>query len=309
MTKTYIKILFIITLFFACIQFFIPEMYAGYLPIPVKSDVTSVSIRYNQSWDITSQINTIGFSFLRTLKVILQWVLLIFLVYIGAQMIMSMGSDEKELGAAKRQIRYALLGLLFINIPWTIYSVFNKSGAPDIIIDGNITNSAWKNPDVTNDNSLIADIFNLWNTLNDNIIWFLKVMIFWVAVFMFVYAWIRILTSQWREERVKESKEKIMYGVLALIFLGFIEAWKRLAFGGVITDGINIVQTLANLALFLAAPIALFFLTMAGYYYITSAGDEEKIKKAKRIIVTIVIATVILLASYSFLLDLSTLVA
>jgi uncharacterized membrane protein len=88
---------------------------------------------------------------------------------------------------------------------------------------------------------------------------------------MFILAGIRILTSQGREERIKESKEKIVYGTLALIFVGIIEAWKRLAFGGVIADGFNLFQTLANLALFFAAPVALFFLTLAGYYYITSA--------------------------------------
>lgn len=124
---------------------------------------------------------------------------------------------------------------------------------------------------------------------------------------MIVYEGIKIMTARGRDEIVTEAKTKIIYSLLALVFLGFIEAWKNLAFGGSITDGVNIVGTLAQLALFFAAPTAIFFLTLAGYYYITSQGDEEKVKKAKNIIVSIVIATVLLLASYTFLLDLATL--
>jgi len=48
-------------------------------------------------------------------------------------------------------------------------------------------------------------------------------------------------------------------------------------------------------------------LTLAGYYYITSNGDEDKVKKAKSIIINVLIAIVLLLASYTFLLDLKTL--
>jgi hypothetical protein len=42
---------------------------------------------------------------------------------------------------------------------------------------------------------------------------------------------------------------------------------------------VSLITRLINLALFFAAPTALFFLTLAGYYYITSNGDEERAKK------------------------------
>jgi len=64
---------------------------------------------------------------------------------------------------------------------------------------------------------------------------------------------------------------------------------------------------MASLALFFAGPVAIFFLTIAGYYYISSNGKEDRIKKAKSIVINTVLATLILLASYTFLLDLATL--
>jgi hypothetical protein len=80
--------------------------------------------------------------------------------------------------------------------------------------------------------------------------------------------------------------------------------WKEVVFEWKIQDGANFFGTMSNLALFFAWPIAIFFLTLAWYYYITSNGDEERVKKAKAIIINTLIATVILLASYTFLKDL-----
>ena len=123
---------------------------------------------------------------------------------------------------------------------------------------------------------------------------------------MMTLAGIQLITSRGRDEKLKEAKAKIIYTILALIFVGIIEAWKRVAFGGSIEAGGNLFESLANLALFFAAPVAIFFLTLAGYYFITSNGDEERVKKAKSIIVNTLLATLILLAAYTFLLDLGT---
>jgi len=152
-----------------------------------------------------------------------------------------------------------------------------------------------------------VDFFVFGNTLNDNIVGFLQIMIFIAAVFVLVLQGILLISSRGREEKLTEAKNKILYVILALIFVGIIEAWKCLAFDGNIGDGISLFESLANLALFFAGPVAIFFLTLAGYYYITANGDEERVKKAKSIIFNTVLATLILLASYTFLLDLASL--
>jgi len=47
-------------------------------------------------------------------------------VYIGVQMIISMGTNEEEVSAAKRQISYVLVALIFINIPGSLFEAFNN---------------------------------------------------------------------------------------------------------------------------------------------------------------------------------------
>jgi len=281
------------------------NIFAAAVDIPGSTDIERVSLDIGTSGNAIADISNTGFRILTIVKRILMWVLVIFMVYIWAMMIMSMGSDEEKLSASKRQIWYALVALIFINIPGTLYEAFYKDGSTTVW--SRVGTSAFENASTETTGNLFFDFLVFGHTLNNQIVMFLEVMIFIAAVFMLTIAGISLLTSRGREEKMKEAKNKIVYTILALIFVGIIEAWKSLAFGGVIDDGVSLFGSLANLALFFAAPVAIFFLSLAWYYFITSNGDEERTKKAKSIIVNTVLATLILLAAYTFLLDLATL--
>jgi NADH:ubiquinone oxidoreductase subunit 6 (subunit J) len=236
--------------------------------------------------------------------------MVIFMVYTGAMMIMSMGSDEEKLSSAKRQIWYAAVALIFINIPGTLYEAFYKNGDESV---GSKVDNSFDDSVASDTGNLFFDVFVFGNTVSNQIVLFLEVIIFLAAVFMITLAGINLMTSRGREEKMKEAKNKILYTILALIFVGIIEIWKRVVYSGEIKGSetevglINVFESLADLALFFAGPIAIFFLTLAGYYFITSNGDEERVKKAKSIIINTVLATLILLAAYTFLIDLTTL--
>lgn len=273
--------------------------------IPNVKGIENASLQYNSTGGgIVENVNNIGFSILRTVKLVLQWVLLIYVVYIGAQMIWSMGTNDEELDKGKRQLRYMMVALLFISIPGSIYRSFHKEDLTQSI-DGRINAAGWATGN--NDSNMFFDFFTFGQTLNDNILAFLKIIIFGVAIVMIIYEGIKVMTARGRDEQISEAKNKIIYSLLALVFIGFIEAWKNVAFTGSIKDGIWLFGTLLRLALFFAGPTAIFFLTLAGYYYITSQGDEEKVKKAKTMVLSILFAILLLLASYAFLLDLATL--
>jgi NADH:ubiquinone oxidoreductase subunit 4 (subunit M) len=59
----------------------------------------------------------------------------------------------------------------------------------------------------------------------------------------------------------------------------------------------------ANFFLFLAGPIALIYIIIGAYYFITSAGDEERADQGKRILLYTFLATILLLLSYTFLVE------
>ncbi len=253
------------------------------------------------SWDIAEDSKDLWFKILTVIKYIVSWLLIVYLVYAWAQMIMSMWSDEDKLSTWKRQLWYALVWLIFINIPWTIYEMFNVSNKSSL--DGSIS-WTWSSELSKNEESIFINTSIFDNTVNWWIVSFIEVAIFSIAVFMIVLAGIQIMTSRWRDEKITEAKNKIVWSIVWLVFVWFIEAWLSLVYNGSIEDWKNLFQTIEELALFFAWPIAIFFLTLAWYYYITSNGDEERVKKAKSIIVNTVVATVILLASHAFLKDL-----
>ena len=301
MKKLFIYILVLVWIFFSLWG---DVSFASAVTIPGDTEIRDVSISVNSSGNIIQDINNTGFRILTIIKRVIMWLLVIFMVYTGAMMIMSMWSDEEQLSSSKRQIWYAVVALLFINIPGTLFEAFYKDG--DTTVWDSVSNSAFENATTESSGNLFFDVFVFANTVNDQIVMFMEIMVFLAAIFMLTLAGINVMTSRGREEKMKEAKTKIIYTILALIFVGIIEAWKQIAFGGVIEDGVNLFESLSKLALFFAAPVAIFFLTLAGYYYITSNGDEERVKKAKSIIVNTVLATLILLAAYTFLLDLAT---
>lgn len=271
--------------------------------ISLFSGVEEKSLDPNWNTDIVNEIGTKTYALLVTLKRVLMWVFVIFMVYTWIMMITSRWSDEEELSKAKRQIWYWVVAILFINIPWTIYESFNPTVSSSSLW-GNIWYTTWLDNPAFN---IFFNVTTFENTLGNKIIWFLQVLAFGIAVFFIMLSWIKILTSRWREDEVKESKMKITYSIMALIFLWLIESWKEFAFDWDIAKWTDFFATVANLALFIAAPVAILFLTIAAYYYITSSWDEERIKKAKSIVINTTIATVLLLAAYTFLLDLGTL--
>jgi NADH:ubiquinone oxidoreductase subunit 6 (subunit J) len=245
-------------------------------------------------------------SILTTIKTILSWLMVIYIVYAGAQMIMSMWTDEDSLSSWKRQLWYTVVAFVFINIPGALFNAFNSNSSINVTTNDASSSSWFKTPG-ENQSNLFFDAAWLWNTLNWDIIGFIEIIISFIAILVIIVAATQMIISKWDEEVIKESKGKITWSIASLFLIWFIESWKLLVFKGKIEDGTSFFETLTNLLFFFAGPVAIVFLTIAAYTYITANGDDEKLKKAKSIVVNVVLATIILLASYTFLLDLITL--
>ncbi len=266
------------------------------------SDVSLWDSSFTRWWnDIVDNVESIWISILTTIKIIFEWVLIIYIVYIWITLILSMWTNEEDLSKAKRSIRYSMIWLLFINIPWTIYNVFKKDSYWDIT--WTVSYNSWFTTPSDSSWNFLVNTFNFWQTLNWDIIGFLEVAISAFAIIMIVIEWIKIMTSRWREEKVTQGKTRILWSIIWLVFIGFIEAWKKIVFSWNIDDWWDFFETITNLVLFFVWPAAIAFLTLAAYYYITANWDEERVKKAKNIVINTLIATVLLLASYTFLLD------
>lgn len=255
------------------------------------------------STDVSDNIEIISMSLLSKVKLVLSWVILIFIVYAWAQMVLSMWSNEEQLSSSKRTLWYAVIWFVFINIPWILFQAikWNKTNTDWWVW------TTWSNDIWNSSTNLFINTSLFQDALNNYIIKFLEVSIWSIAVIILIISWLKILTSRWREEQITEWKNKIIWSIVWLIFLWFINAWQSFIYNWNISDWKDIFETIANLVLFLAWPIAIFFLSLAWYYFITSSWEDEKVKKWKDIVINTVIWTVIILCSYIFLNDLITL--
>lgn len=228
----------------------------------------------------------------------------IFMVYIGIMMTVAYG-DDGELAKQKKQLMYTLVAFLFVNVPGQIYNIFTagrEMGGRDVTMTPSQSDFGASQKSGSN----IFVNFDVWNTTIENgVLAFIKIAVVGIAVFFFTLAGFKLIVSGGSEDSRKLAKNRFLYGLLSLVFLGVIQAWTSFVYSGDMPAGQSMFASLANLALFFAGPTAIFFLVLGAWYYITSAGDEEKAKKGKTIVINTFIAVIILLASYTFLKDLA----
>lgn len=269
--------------------------------------VKKVSIEVQDSSN-SDNLWTSIISFLETLlwsiKIILSTVIIFFLVYAWANMVLAFWSDEDKISSSKRQVWYSLIWLVFINIPGTLFEVFKSDGGE--INQDQLTENQFRSEQLSGNIFFDSGVFE--NLILDQIVVFMEIIIFWLAVFVLILAWYQILTARGRDEKISEARNKIIYSVVWLFFVGFIAGIKRVVYIWDNAAGVDLFSAISNLILLFAVPTAVVFLMLAAYYYITSNGDDEKVKKAKTIVINTFLATILLLAIYTFLLDLGTLI-
>jgi hypothetical protein len=292
----------ILIIWILSICLFIPEISFARVPYIGIGSIWIFQTGINPSLD--SSISNIAYKLIRIVKYVFSWILLIIIVYAWALMIISMWSSEESLSKWKRILWYSLIWLLFINMPWVIYEgvTWTRGSTAWWLANWWYT---WFNSQPSD--SLFANISIFAWVVSYTVIKFLKILIVGVAIIVIMISWIKIMTSRWREDQVKEARNKILWSVIWLIFVWFIEAWQTFVYTWIIDSWTEIFTSIVNIALLLAIPVALFFLTLAWYYFIVAAWDQEKTKKGKSIVINVFLAIVILLISYIFLIDLMSL--
>jgi hypothetical protein len=292
--KRIFTIIFTIILWMLCAG--VLSTYAD-VTIPGTTEIINKSIGINQGSGNADDAKNLWLSILWVLRTVVSWIALIYMVMIGVYMVI--GSDSEDtVKTQRKQIIYALIGFLFLNIPSLVYTVFSpEPGWASIGSDPN-----WSN---TYGGSLF------WNTAGfegiiGNLIAFLRVFVFGVAVTMFTWGLFSLIVSGGDDERRKKATNRIIYGIIGLIFMWFVELWGRLVAAGDFTKVIpNVSGTLFSLVMYFAAPISIFMIAWGAYYFITSAGDEERMKKGKSILINTGIALIILLSALSFITELT----
>lgn len=296
--KIFITLLTILTLLIG-----IEGAYAA-LEIPGGNTIKNASIGISGAENGGSVDDSIGMmkglagNLLSVARFIVAGFALIYIVIIGVNMIIS-SEDEGVISKQKKQIVYTAFAFLFLIVPDIVYRIFMRTQSSTLEAAGN-----WTDTDNTTNFVNTTGTFGIGDMLKGTLGMF-KVIAFAGAVFMLAWGAFGLIMSRGKDEYKEGAINRLTYGIIGLLFLGIVEVWSR-AMGSTdiqkqITD---VAGSVFGMALFFAAPVAIFFLILGAYYYITSGGDEERAKKGKNIFLYTFIAAIILLAGGTFMTEL-----
>ena len=155
------------------------------------------------------------------------------------------------------------------------------------------------------------------NTITEVIVTISRGLIGLVAVaatFMFIYGGIMMLTSGGNEKRVSQAKEILKWTTLGLVFMFLAGAILRFVYQsfkksdftdvsasiglGTASLSKTAVNTL-NTVIGLLGIVAVTMIIWSGYQWLTAAGNEQRIERAKQIMMGAVIGLVIILLSWA----------
>lgn len=168
---------------------------AGVQAIPGAGELSGVSMNtFGSDGDSTGEkVSSAAFKMLTTAKVILNGIAVIYIVYIGTMMIIAFG-DDGELSKQKKQLMYALVAFLFVNIPGQIYNVFTfqESGADVNRLTQSVTSTTYTAKGSSN---IFINLLQWDSTVEGGVIGFVRVAVIGLAVFYFTLAGFKLLVS------------------------------------------------------------------------------------------------------------------
>ncbi len=280
-----------------------------------NGDIKTI-ISFSSTGDLLGTAMELLYDIVRFARLVLNGIALLAMLYVGFLWVTSMGNEEKT-SDGKNRIMLVVLWLFIINVPEVLYRIFTGSEYYDhgfrtkVSQVGSQLSTSWHAISISENSADRCNFLfcpqNFWWTSVDSIIPILEVVMLVVAVVMFTIGGFRMLI--WGGESASETaKKRLGYGVIALLITGFLEMIYRAIFfqtnlNNVAKGVIAILTKGAQFFMYLAGPIAIFYIIIGGYYFITSWGDEERTDKGKKILMYTFFATVMLLLGYTFLIE------
>jgi len=203
-------------------------------------------------------------------------VLFIFLVFTGIQFITEADNPDKMKSAAKN-IMFILYGaFLFFGATWLL--------GTEVL---NIQYLTWTQ-------SLVDKIQGGQDSLFYQILAFFKVVAFFVAIIMMVVYGFKMMAAMDQEERIKSARKGILNVLIALVLIKVIDyVFYITQIPEFAQKGADLIIEVSKIMWFMLGAALVLALFYAGFLLLTGGGNDEQFKKAKNIILGILLAGVV----------------
>lgn len=233
----------------------------------------------------------------KNVRVIIGAVAIVMIIISGVKLITAQGNEEVF---AKQQttLIFSIIGLFLVGLAGELSQIF-EVGRGGFLKDPNVALQKSK----------------LFSRTVEIIITFIKYIIGSVAVLFVVRNGLRLVLMGGNEEEVAKDKKNILWGMLGLVVILMANPIINKVFFKIDTSkfpGLEPVRPgidpkrlileiagMTNIVAALAGPFALLSLVAGGLMYILAGGEEEKIGKAKKIIIWSLVGIVVIYGSFA----------
>jgi len=214
-----------------------------------------------------------------TLRNIMVWVLLVFLVWAWVYFLLFAPGDEEELKRAWKNLIFIVYGaaLIFL-VVWILWTALNLGG---------IHGATWE------DGALLK-------TFESNVVLFILSFLKWFAFFMaiifLVWYGYKMMQAFSEEEKLKAARTGILNVFIALILIKVIDYVYFIAQQHNFKNAIiEFIVQVSKFLWYLWGIMFVIAIIYAGYQFITAWWNDDKITKAKTVIKSVFVIILIIL--------------
>lgn len=221
----------------------------------------------------------------RIVRTLVGAVALIMGVIYGFKLVIGRGQED-IISKQKANFLYALMGFVILIISENIAQIFNPERATaDALIDFGAARDQ------------LRDIV-------DYIKWLLGSII---VLFMAISS-IKMITAHGEEEKITQQKRNLTWSLMGMLLILLASNIVNAVYvireptevaAAAPETAITEVASVIRLILVFMGPLAIAFTIYAGFLYLTALDNEERVNKAKRMIVAGVVAIVIIFAAFA----------
>ncbi len=235
-----------------------------------------------------------GLSYVKVVTVVVG---ILFITIMGYTLVTS-GSNEEDVTKAKRGLIYTIIAFMMISMSQDIAKIFDME-------KGTLLGSPQE----------ILNRVRLFDKQLEIFIVFVKYVIGAYATLQVVRSGIKLATAGGNDEEIGKQKKSIMFsaGGLLLIYIGDIFINKvfykvdKTVYSGITgihpkvdaKEGIEQIVGITNLIVSFVGPIAVLMLIAGAIMYITAGGEDEKMQKAKRLLLATAIGIVVIYGAFA----------
>lgn len=260
---------------------------------------------YFFKWEGSDSVLDIFYMIAYNIKTFFLYAALIFLIIWVLKLLFSEASDN-DVTQWKNNIIWTSVGILFLQIAFPLWELFLKSHQS---ATGILESWLW---------------WNIWHSVVVPLIKLMQYLAAFVFLLMMFYAFYVIVMNSGDEEMLNKWKRTFGYGLVGFILIQLPVKVVSLVYAGVpdcsraisvfqfsaercggIEQELNkegIISYVAKFFMYFNGFLTLICVVLviyAGFLYLTSQWEEEKTKKAKRVMLYMLIGFLILVASHS----------